>query len=52
MRIDYGKQNIFDGDIYFTANSLKKNFLTQGNNVLLFEKKIKNLFSKTQLFYY
>ena len=24
MRIDYGKQNIFDSDIYFTANSLKK----------------------------
>ena len=42
MRIDYGKQNIFDNDINVTANSLKKNFLTQGNNVLLFEKKIKS----------
>tara|TARA_B100000575_G_C23107562_1_gene639408 strand:+ start:221 stop:1375 length:1155 start_codon:yes stop_codon:yes gene_type:complete len=42
MRIDYGKQNIFPKDIFFTSKALKKKFLTQGNNVQLFEKKIKS----------
>ena len=42
MRIDYGKQNIFPKDFFFTRNALKKKFLTQGNSVELFEKKIKS----------
>lgn len=42
MRIDYGKQNIFPKDIFFTSKSLKKKFLTQGKSVQLFEKKIKS----------
>lgn len=39
MRIDYGKQKIFFKDISLTKNALKKQFLTQGKNVNLFEKK-------------
>ena len=42
MRIDYGKQNIFPKDIFFTSKALKKKFLTQGKSVQLFEKKIKS----------
>ena len=42
MRIDYGKQKIFSKDISLTKNALKKQFLTQGKNVNLFEKKIQS----------
>lgn len=47
MRIDYGKQKIFFKDISLTKNALKKQFLTQGKNVNLFEKKIQ-LFLKVK----
>jgi dTDP-4-amino-4,6-dideoxygalactose transaminase len=42
MRIDYGKQKIFYDDIFHTTNALKQKFLTQGNSVDKFEKKIKS----------
>ena len=43
--ISYGKQSIDKNDIKMVTKTLKNNFLTQGPNILKFEKKLEKYFS-------
>ena len=44
MNISYGNHYIDEEDIKSVAKALKSNFITQGNNVFEFEKKLKKKF--------
>jgi dTDP-4-amino-4,6-dideoxygalactose transaminase len=45
MKITYGKHFIDQEDINFVTKSLKSNYITQGPNINLFEKKLKKKFN-------